>query len=165
KQPVARTHEHASKPFLPPACLSTTAQQLVPIKPDQRYDSLTCDARFAPLATTERHHWRSGLCLARTHARSIHPKQIVFAFRTNAIPLRRGAVPRRTRSLCLYSLRIAKRSWFDITSRNGRQDIDSENISQPKRQASGSPPIATRQRTSPKVRLVPNRRRCMPGAE
>jgi len=44
------------------------------------------------------------------------------------------AAPRRTRSLCLYSLQKSKKSWFDVTSRKGSQDIDLANISQPERQ-------------------------------
>ena len=44
------------------------------------------------------------------------------------------AGPRRTRSLCLYSLQKSKRSWFDVTSRKGWQDIDLADISQSERQ-------------------------------
>src|SRR6476646_8275815 len=44
------------------------------------------------------------------------------------------AAPRRTRQLCLYSLRKPKRTWFDVTSRKGRQHTDLANISQPERQ-------------------------------
>ena len=99
------------------------------------------------------------------------------------------AAPQRTRSLCLYSLRKPKTSWFDVTSPKGRQDIDLANISQPKRQTllrpidrlsaiwnllcvhsrpkllsptlSGLPPFTTGQRTSLQVRFVPTGDSCI----